>query len=301
MESRFTAIRYEAVDAVATITLARPDALNALDAAMKTDLLAAIHEAGHDRTVRVVILTGAGRAFCAGQDLREETVGFGRELRERFNPIILGLRELDKPVIAAVNGVAAGAGASIAFACDIRLAAEGASFLLAFGRVGLVPDSGATWFLPRLVGPSLAAELIMTTDPLPAADALRVGLVSRVVPDERLMDEANGLARRLAAGAPRALAPSAPSHDPSRSGSRRRSTTKPSSRTSPAERPTTPRACPPSSRSGHRASPASSFHTSSAAGDGRRHSEVIHFLGNPRFVRFPDWSAVPSEACPGLG
>ena len=206
VETRFTAIRFEAVDAVATITLARPDALNALDAAMKTDLLAAIHEAGHDRTVRVVILTGAGRAFCAGQDLREETVGFGRELRERFNPIILGLRELDKPVIAAVNGVAAGAGASIAFACDIRLAAEGASFLLAFGRVGLVPDSGATWFLPRLVGPSLAAELIMTTDPLPAADALRVGLVSRVVPDERLMDEANGLARRLAAGAPRALA-----------------------------------------------------------------------------------------------
>ena len=205
-EDSFTAIRYEVADAVATITLARPDALNAMDAAMRSDLMAAITGTADDPAVRVVVVTGAGRAFCAGQDLRERTAGFGRELRETYNPIILSLRRLDKPVIAAVNGVAAGAGASLAFACDIRLAAESASFVLAFGRVGLVPDSGASWFLPRLVGPSLAAELVMTTDPLAAADALQVGLVSRVVPDELLMDEARSLALRLALGAPRALA-----------------------------------------------------------------------------------------------
>ncbi len=204
--SGFTAIRYEVGDSVATITLARPDALNAMDAAMKSELLTAVRQAGSDRAIRVVIVTGAGRAFSAGQDLRERTVGFGQELRERYNPIVLALHRLDKPVIAAVNGVAAGAGASLAFACDIRLASESASFLLAFVRVGLVPDSGATWFLPRLVGPSLAAELIMTTDPLTAADAHRVGLVSRVLPDDRLLDEARQLAGRLAQGAPRALA-----------------------------------------------------------------------------------------------
>ena len=202
----YHALRYESADAVATLTLDRPDALNAFDGTLKTELLDALRATERDRSVRVVIITGSGRAFCAGQDLREQTVGFGRELRERYNPIILALRGLDKPVIAAVNGVAAGAGASLAFACDIRLAAEGASFILAFGRVGLVPDSGASWFLPRLVGPSLAAELIMTTDALPAADALRVGLVSRVVPTDRLIDEARELAGRLAKGAPRALA-----------------------------------------------------------------------------------------------
>jgi 2-(1,2-epoxy-1,2-dihydrophenyl)acetyl-CoA isomerase len=203
---RYTCLRYEIADAVATITLDRPDALNALDAALKTELRSALAEVGGDRSVRVVVLTGAGRAFCAGQDLRERTAGFGRELRERYNPIILALRDLEVPVIAAVNGVAAGAGASIAFACDIRVAAETASFRLAFGRVGLVPDSGATWLLPRLVGPSLAAELIYTSEPLSAADALRVGLVSRVVPAETLMDEARGLAGRIVEGAPMANA-----------------------------------------------------------------------------------------------
>jgi 2-(1,2-epoxy-1,2-dihydrophenyl)acetyl-CoA isomerase len=203
---RYTALRLEVADAVATITLDRPDALNAFDGTLKTELLAALHAMADDGSVRVIVLTGAGRAFCAGQDLRERTDDLGRELRERYNPIIVSLRTIEKPVVAAVNGVAAGAGASVAFACDIRLAAEGASFILAFGRVGLVPDSGASWLLPRLVGPSLATELIMTGEPLSAADALRVGLVSRVVPVERLADEARELAARLAHGAPLALA-----------------------------------------------------------------------------------------------
>ena len=205
-----TAVRYEVRDAVATMTLDRPEALNALDVALRRDLVAAVREAGRDSAVRVVVVTGGGRAFCAGQDLRETAdrpgASFADLLRETYNPLILALRGLEKPVIAAVNGVAAGAGASLAFACDLRIAAESASFLLAFGRVGLIPDSGATWFLPRLVGPGRAAELMFTTDPLSAVDAERYGLVNRVVPDDRLVDETMLLAGRLAAGAPRALA-----------------------------------------------------------------------------------------------
>ncbi len=203
-------MRYEVRDAVATMTLDRPEALNALDVALRRDLVAAVREAGRDSAVRVVVVTGGGRAFCAGQDLRETAdrpgASFADLLRETYNPLILALRGLEKPVIAAVNGVAAGAGASLAFACDLRIAAESASFLLAFGRVGLIPDSGATWFLPRLVGPGRAAELMFTTDPLSAVDAERYGLVNRVVPDDRLVDETMLLAGRLAAGAPRALA-----------------------------------------------------------------------------------------------
>ena len=166
----YTALRCEVGGAIATITLDRPDARNALDAALKRELLAAIRAAGRDRGVRVVVLTGAGRAFCAGQDLRE-TAGPGSPplsavLRDAYNPLILAIRRLDKPVLAVVNGVAAGAGVSLALACDLRIAADTASFVLAFGRVGLVPDSGATWFLPRLVGPARAAELAFLGDPV---------------------------------------------------------------------------------------------------------------------------------------
>ena len=157
-----------------------------------------------------MILTGAGRAFCAGQDLRERlepgAAPLATEIRERYNPIILAMRRLEKPIVGAINGIAAGAGASLAFACDIRIAAEGASFLLAFGRVGLIPDSGATWFLPRLVGTAKAAELAMTGEPLTAADAERFGLVASVVPLAELAEAARALATRLAAGAPRAIA-----------------------------------------------------------------------------------------------
>jgi 2-(1,2-epoxy-1,2-dihydrophenyl)acetyl-CoA isomerase len=205
-----TTVRYEVADAVATITLDRPDALNALTVPMKGELLAAFKAAGRDRTVRAVVLTGAGRAFCAGQDLKErlepDAAPLAVEVRERYNPIIAAMRALDQPIVGAINGVAAGAGASLAFACDLRVAAEGASFVLAFGRIGLVPDSGATWFLPRLVGPAKAAELALLGESLSAAEAERFGLVARVVPAEALAAEARGIAQRLAGFAPRALA-----------------------------------------------------------------------------------------------
>jgi 2-(1,2-epoxy-1,2-dihydrophenyl)acetyl-CoA isomerase len=196
---------------VATLTLNRPEALNALNRELKDALLDAVRRVGRDRAVRVVVLTGAGRAFSSGQDLREtgdsgSAPSLAVELRERYNPLILGLRRLEKPVIAAVNGVAAGAGMSLALACDLRIAAEEASFILAFGRIGLVPDSGLTWFLPRLVGAARAAELMFSTDPLSARDAVRLGLVNRVVPGPELMPEALALAARLASAAPRALA-----------------------------------------------------------------------------------------------
>ena len=195
---------------VATITLNRPDALNALTVPMKLALLAAFRRVERDAGVRAVILTGAGRAFCAGQDLRErlqpEAAPLGVEVRERYNPIIRAMRGLSKPIVGAINGVAAGAGASLAMACDIRIASEVASFALAFGRVGLVPDSGATWFLPRLVGATRAAELALLNDPVSAADAVRLGLVGRVVPADQLDSEARSIAGRLAAGAPRAMA-----------------------------------------------------------------------------------------------
>ncbi|MEA2630079.1 MAG: 2-(1,2-epoxy,2-dihydrophenyl)acetyl-CoA isomerase [Chloroflexota bacterium] len=203
-------VRVEVVDGVATVTLARPEALNALDRPMKIALMAVLRRLDRDATVRAVILTGEGRAFCSGQDLREPFGGdhptLEEEVRDRYNPLILALRRLSKPVIGAINGVAAGAGCSLALACDLRIAAEGASFVLAFTRVGLVPDSGASWFLPRIVGSAKATELALIGDPVRAADAERIGLVSRVVPGDALMGEARSLAARLAAGAPRALA-----------------------------------------------------------------------------------------------
>jgi 2-(1,2-epoxy-1,2-dihydrophenyl)acetyl-CoA isomerase len=208
--STFTAVRWRVADGVGTITLDRPDALNSLEATLKRELLAVLREASRDPAVRVVILTGAGRAFCAGQDLKErlapDAAPLDVEVRERYIPIVLAIRRLPKPIIAAVNGVAAGAGAAMAFACDLRIAAEEASFVLAFGRIGLVPDSGASWFLPRLVGAARAAELLYLSDPLPAAEALRIGLVNRVVPGPSLMAEAEALAARLATGAPLAMA-----------------------------------------------------------------------------------------------
>jgi 2-(1,2-epoxy-1,2-dihydrophenyl)acetyl-CoA isomerase len=203
-------VRAEIAGPVETITLDRPDALNALTIPMKQDLLAALVAAGADRTIRAVILTGAGRAFCAGQDLRERlepnAPSLGEELRTRYNPIVRAMRDLPKPIVGAINGVAAGAGASLAFACDLRIAAEGASFLLAFGRIGLIPDSGATWTLPRLVGPAKAVQLALLNEPLGAGEALRLGLVTAVVPANELLEAARAMAAQLAAGAPAAIA-----------------------------------------------------------------------------------------------
>jgi 2-(1,2-epoxy-1,2-dihydrophenyl)acetyl-CoA isomerase len=206
----FENLRYEVAERIATITLDRPEALNSLTVPLKQELLAALKAAARDRAVRAVVLTGTGRAFCAGQDLRERlqpgAAPLAVEVRERYNPIVRAMVELDKPIVGAINGVAAGAGASLAFACDVRIAAETASFVLGFGRVGLVPDSGATWLLPRLIGASKAIELALTNDPLAAVDAERIGLVSRIVPRDELEATTRELALRLAAGAPRALA-----------------------------------------------------------------------------------------------
>jgi 2-(1,2-epoxy-1,2-dihydrophenyl)acetyl-CoA isomerase len=203
-------LRIEAADGVATLTLDRPDALNALTVGLKEELIAAFATIAADDAIRAVVLTGAGRAFCAGQDLRERlepgAAPLADEIRVRYNPLVRAMRALPKPIVGAVNGIAAGAGASLAFACDVRIAAEQASFLLAFGRVGLVPDSGATWLLPRLIGGARAAELALLGEPLGAAEALRVGLVARVVPAADVVAEAQSVARRLATGAPRALA-----------------------------------------------------------------------------------------------
>ena len=206
----FSTLRYDVAGAVATITLDRPDALNALTVASKLELRAAFERVAGDASVRAVVLTGAGRAFCSGQDLKErlepDAAPLDVELRERYNPIIRAMRVLDRPIVGAINGIAAGAGASLAFACDVRIASEGVSFLLAFGRVGLIPDSGATWLLPRLVGPAKAAEMALLTEPLGAGDAERLGLVMRVVPADQLADEAQAVAVRLVGLAPRAVA-----------------------------------------------------------------------------------------------
>ena len=203
-------VELDAEAGVATVTLNRSDALNALTIPMKEQLLGAFRRLEREKAVRAVILTGAGRAFCAGQDLRERlapgAVPLGVEVRERYNPIIRAMRGLPKPIVGAINGVAAGAGASLAMACDLRIASESASVALAFGRVGLVPDSGASWFLPRLVGAAHAAELALLNEPVSAADALRIGLVGRVVPASELAAEAKAVAARLAAGAPKAIA-----------------------------------------------------------------------------------------------
>jgi 2-(1,2-epoxy-1,2-dihydrophenyl)acetyl-CoA isomerase len=161
-------------------------------------------------TIGAIVLTGAGRAFCAGQDLRERlepgAPPLDEELTLRYNPIVRAIRAAPQPVIAAVNGVAAGAGASLAFACDLRIAADTASFVLAFGRIGLIPDSGATWTLPRLLGSARAAEIALLGDPIRAEEALRIGLVSRVVPAEGLAGDAAEMARRIADQAPGATA-----------------------------------------------------------------------------------------------
>jgi 2-(1,2-epoxy-1,2-dihydrophenyl)acetyl-CoA isomerase len=203
-------LRVETSDGIATVTLDRPDALNALTVPLKEALIAAFEGIASDRAVRAVVLTGAGRAFCAGQDLRErlkpDAAPLEVEIRERYNPLVRAIRGAPQPVVAAVNGVAAGAGAALAFACDLRIAADTARFVLAFGRVGLIPDSGATWTLQRLVGASKAMELALLPDPITAVDAERFGLVSRVVPADELAAAARGMAARLAALAPGAVA-----------------------------------------------------------------------------------------------
>jgi len=192
---------------VLSITLNRPDKLNAFNPEMHQRLKAALERARDEPEVRVVLLTGAGRAFCAGQDLAERDVSAGAApidlsvtIGSYYNPLVRRMRELPKPIVCAVNGIAAGAGANIALACDLVLAARSASFLQAFSRIGLLPDSGGTWFLPRLAGSARAMGLALLADKLPAEDAERWGLIWKAVDDARLMDEAQAIARILADG-----------------------------------------------------------------------------------------------------
>lgn len=203
----YQTILWELTDGVLTVTLNRPEVLNAVNDRMAEELLDALRRASRQPEVRAVVLTGAGRAFCSGQDLRERAGGefsYAQHIRTRYVPVILQLQSLEKPVLAAVNGVAAGAGASLALACDLRVASEDASFLQAFTRIGLVPDSGATYFLPRLVGLGKAFELCYLAESVGAQEALRLGLVNWVVPGPELMAKAREVAGRLAAGPTRA-------------------------------------------------------------------------------------------------
>jgi 2-(1,2-epoxy-1,2-dihydrophenyl)acetyl-CoA isomerase len=192
--------------AVATITLNRPDELNALDTPTKEALLAALREAAQDEQVRAVVLTGSGRAFCAGQDLREHAgkLASGEPplstVHDHYNPITLAIAQMPKPMIAAINGVAAGAGAAIAFACDLRIAADNAAFTLAFSQVSLSADSGASWTLPRLVGTAKAIELLFNPQKIGVREASQLGLVNEIVPADRLREHVTALAARLAAG-----------------------------------------------------------------------------------------------------
>jgi 2-(1,2-epoxy-1,2-dihydrophenyl)acetyl-CoA isomerase len=201
-------IRVERTDGVATVTLNRPDSLNALNATMRAELLAACKAIGRDEAVRAVVLTGAGRGFCSGADLRGGAGerDFRRVLTTEYNPLVRAIRDLPKPVIAAVNGVAAGAGVSLALACDLVYAAEEARFIQAFVRIGLVPDSGSTRTLVRALGRHRAAQLIFSGDPLSAAEARDAGLVAAVVPADQLAATVREAAAGLAAAPTRALA-----------------------------------------------------------------------------------------------
>jgi 2-(1,2-epoxy-1,2-dihydrophenyl)acetyl-CoA isomerase len=208
--SDFETIRFDLSEGVATITLDRPEKYNAVNHVMHGDLRAALKLVRKEGARALVITGGGEKAFCSGQDLTEfgqQPEGFRVDdhVRTTFNPLVKTLRELPIPVIAAVNGVAAGAGASLALACDIRLMADTAVLMQAFVKIGLVPDTGSTWFLPHLIGVPRALELAWTGDPVDAQTAVDLGLASRVVPAGELADETRKLATRLASMPTRTL------------------------------------------------------------------------------------------------
>jgi 2-(1,2-epoxy-1,2-dihydrophenyl)acetyl-CoA isomerase len=204
----FENILYEKKDGVATVTLNRPQAMNAFTVQMNGELQEALKDAEDDKSIRCILLTGAGRGFCAGQDLKgrtpEKKGSLGASLRKLYNPIILRLRRTEKISVAAVNGVAAGAGCNLALACDLRVASEEATFIQAFARVGLAPDCGGSIVLPRLVGLSKAMELLLLAEPVDAREALRIGLVAKVFPAQDLAAAARAIAEKIAHG-PRSI------------------------------------------------------------------------------------------------
>lgn len=212
-DGAFETILFSVTDGVAELTLNRPDKLNAFCLPMHAELRAAISRVESEDAIRCLLITGAGRGFCSGQDLSErrmsdpaQRVDLGESLRERFNPLITRIVTLPKPVVCAVNGAAAGAGMSLALAGDIVLAGRAAKFLQAFARIGLVPDAGSTYMLPRLVGQARAMGLAMLAEPIDGATAADWGLVWKVLDDDALMPEARALAARLAKAPPVSVA-----------------------------------------------------------------------------------------------
>ena len=208
-----TSILFEPADGVARITLNRPDVLNSFDKAMALRLQEVLAEVAADSSLRAIYLTGAGRAFCAGQDLAEAVaregrgvVDFAEHLRRTYNPVVRAIRAMPKPVVCGVNGAAAGAGANIALACDLVIATAEAKFIQAFINIGLVPDSGGSFFLPRLVGTARATALMMLGQPLSATEAAEMGLIYKVVPAGTLEEGGYKVARQLACQPTQALA-----------------------------------------------------------------------------------------------
>jgi 2-(1,2-epoxy-1,2-dihydrophenyl)acetyl-CoA isomerase len=209
----YESILYQNADGIARITLNRPDRLNSFTSSMHAELRDALAKVGADKTARVLLLTGAGRGFCAGQDLSDRAVApgatpvdLGESIENNYRPLVLGLRNLPLPVVCAVNGVAAGAGANIALACDIVIAARSASFIQAFCKIGLIPDSGGTYFLPRLLGTARAMGLAMLGDKLTAEQAEAWGLIWKCVDDAQLGTTVDALLAQLAQAPTRGLA-----------------------------------------------------------------------------------------------
>ncbi len=206
--SEYATVKVERKGPVAVVRFNRPDSLNAIDAGIRADLFAAINEVNNDDSIRIVILTGAGRAFCAGADLSEKQPDdFNVEdmINQEYKPLLMAITEAPKPWISAVNGAAAGIGSSFAMNCDLTVMADNAYLYQAFAAISLIPDGGATWHLARTVGRKKAYELIALGEKLQADQCLELGLCNRVVPADRLMDEAMGLAHELVAKAPLSL------------------------------------------------------------------------------------------------
>lgn len=209
----FETIEFSIDDGAARLTLNRPDRLNSFNTAMHGEIAEALDNIERDKSVRTLFITGAGRGFCAGQDLSDRAVAadgaapdLGLSVEKRYNPLIRRLTSLPVPVVCGVNGVAAGAGASLAFACDIIIAAKSAKFIMSFANIGLVPDSGSSWALPRLAGQARALGLAMTGEPLPAETAAEWGLIWKCVEDDKLAEETNALVAKFAAAPTRGLA-----------------------------------------------------------------------------------------------
>ncbi len=201
----YETIKYELVDGIATLTFNRPESLNAFNDQMIVESIEAINQVHKDAAARCLVITGSGRAFSSGQDLKDvqsraESFSIGDHLRRGYNRLVMKMVQLEKPVIAAVNGVAAGAGCGLALAADFRIASHKASFILSFSRVGLIPDSGLTWTLTRLIGYARAYEMAVTAERIPAEKALVWGMVNDVVPHEQLMEVVSAWSGSIASG-----------------------------------------------------------------------------------------------------